>query len=201
MIRIITALAALAILSACTASPRNSSIRDGAITGLTSSEATTLAKKDARRQKVEAVVNNTKPIFRVEAFEGQPITINAKSIEVNVPLDLAVLMQEEPDVVSEEVQTIEAAGVLIQRATPIALGGMALSDRNSARKSAAALAETQAGVDKAQIAADAEEAAANREALAAANAATLAAQKEAEAARLAAALASAGGSTEAAPAE
>lgn len=144
MKRILILAAALA-LAACTTSPRNAIIEDGKVTNLTSAEATTLVKQDIRQKKVADVQKNAKPIFELKAQPGQTILISGvESLTVNVPLDTRELLAEQPDSVSENVQMAGQVVNGIRAAAPVLLGGMALADRNSARKSATAQAEIAA---------------------------------------------------------
>jgi len=148
MKRILTLVATLA-LAACTTSPRTAVIEDGKVTNLTSAEATTLVKQDIRQRKVADVQKNAKPIFELKAQPGQTILISGvESLTVNVPLDTRELLAEQPDSVSENVQMAGQVVNGIRAAGPILLGGMALADRNSARKAATAQAEiaAEAGV-------------------------------------------------------
>lgn len=138
-------LAATLALAACTTSPRNAIIEDGKVTNLTSAEATTLVKQDIRQKKVADVQKNAKPIFELKAQPGQTILISGvESLTVNVPLDTRELLAEQPDSVSENVQMAGQVVNGIRAAGPVLLGGMALADRNSARKSATAQAEIAA---------------------------------------------------------
>ena len=73
MKRLIIIAAALA-LAAC-ASPRNATIEDGKVTNITSAEATTLMLGEQRRSKVQDVQTNQKPIVRITANAGKPITM------------------------------------------------------------------------------------------------------------------------------
>jgi hypothetical protein len=145
MKRILILVATLA-LAAC-ASPRTATIEDGKVTNITSAEAVTLVKQDVRRQKVADVQANAKPIFELKTQPGQTIQISGvESITVNVPQDLRELLAEQPDAVSENVQMLrEVRGIARETAVPLGLGGMALADRNSARKSATEQAEIAAG--------------------------------------------------------
>lgn len=137
-------LAAALVLAAC-ASPRTASITDGKVSNITSAEAVTLVKQDVRRQKVQDVQTNAKPIFELKAQPGQTIQISGvESITVNVPQDLRELLAETPDAVSENVQMFREGVNGMRAAAPLLLGGMALADRNSARKSATAQAEIAA---------------------------------------------------------
>ena len=139
-------LALMPILAACTTSPRTATIEDGKVSNLTSAEATTLVKQDIRQKKVADVQKNAKPIFELKAQPGQKIEISGvESITVNVPQDQRELLAETPDSVSENVQMAREVVNGVRAATPVLLGGMALADRNSARKSATEQAEIAAG--------------------------------------------------------
>lgn len=144
MIRHIAAFAivvALIILAGC-ASPRNASITNGNISNLTSAEATTLVKQSNRTTRANNVMQNSPPIFQMKAQPGQKIEISGvESITVNVPIDPALLMADQPDVTSENVQMFREGVNGIGAATPLVLGGMALSDRKDAR--AAGLEESR----------------------------------------------------------
>lgn len=140
----VLAVSLTAFLAACTTSPRTASIENGKVSNITSAEAVTLVKQDTRRKKVEDVQKNAKPLLKIEAHAGQPITINAKSIEVHAPQDIRELLAEQPDSVSENVQMAREAVNGVRAATPIVLGGMALSDRASARDAATEQAKIQA---------------------------------------------------------
>jgi len=138
-------LVLMPILAACTTSPRTAVIENGKVTNLTSAEATTLVKQDIRQKKVADVQKNAKPIFELKAQPGQTIQISGvESLTVNVPLDTRELLAEQPDSVSENVQMAGQIVNGIRAAGPVLLGGMALADRNSARKSATAQAEIAA---------------------------------------------------------
>lgn len=148
MKHLIALLALAATLAGCTTSPRNATIEDGKVTNLSSAEVVTLMKQDIRKDKVADVQKNAKPIFELKAKPGETIMLSGvESITVNVPMDVRELLAEQPDSVSENVQMAGKFVDGIRAATPITLGGMALSDRNSARKAA---------TEQAQIAADAE---------------------------------------------
>lgn len=137
-------LAATLVLAAC-ASPRTASITDGKVSNITSAEAVTLVKQDIRQKKVADVQKNAKPIFELKAIPGQVIQISGvESLTVNVPQDLRELLAEQPDAVSENVQMAREVVNGVRAATPVLLGGMALADRNSARKSATEQAEIAA---------------------------------------------------------
>ncbi|MDO9252642.1 MAG: hypothetical protein Q7U48_13965 [Hydrogenophaga sp.] len=166
--RVITnalALAAVLTLGAC-ASPRTATLKDGEITHITSAEAVTLAKQGIRKDKVADVQKNAKPMVRMEAHAGQPITINAKVFEVYVPQDLNVLLAETPDAVSENVQMADKAVRFLERvAVPLGLGAMALNDRNNQRASNERINETNAQTEREQNAASADQTSAFVEAL------------------------------------
>lgn len=139
---IILVLAA-AVLAGCSA-PRTSSITDGQVTGLTSAEAVTLTKQEIRRAKVEDVQTNQKPIVKLVAHPGKPISIDAQSFEVYVPIDPNVLLAEQADSVSEEVQMMrEVRGTARETLVPLGLGGMAMADRKDARASAERITEME----------------------------------------------------------
>jgi hypothetical protein len=155
-IKTLASLALATLLAAC-ASPKTASITDGKISGISSSEAVTLVKQDNRRQLVKQVQDDQKPIVKFVAHKDRPITIDAASFEVYVPIAPELLLAEQPDAVSENVQVLrEVRGIARETVMPIALGGMALSDRNSARSAAsaqqAAALEAQAARDAAQAA-------------------------------------------------
>jgi hypothetical protein len=67
---------------------------------------------------------------------------------------------------SEFVENMDATGRLIQKATPVVLGGMALSDRNSQRDSNERIAEINAQTEREENASDAAQTSALVEALA-----------------------------------
>ena len=144
MKRTIIIAAALA-LAAC-ASPREAKIKDGEISGITSAEATTLAKGDQRQKKVADVQKNQKPIVKLVARGDKPITIDAASFEVYVPIDPAILLAEQPSEVSENVQIVrEVRGIARETVVPLSIAGAALSDRKDAR---------QVGLQQSQIEAE-----------------------------------------------
>jgi hypothetical protein len=151
--RVITnalALAAVLALVAC-ASPRTATITDGSVTNITSAEAVTLAKQGIRSQKVADVQTNQKPIFKIEAHAGQVITINAKSIEVNVPMDIRELLAEQADAVSENVQLARIIkDGLKEVAVPMGLGAMLVSDRKNSSNNAARIEEARSAERGAQ---------------------------------------------------
>lgn len=167
------------------------------VSGLESQDVANVANYGAYTNTV--ATKSQKKVCEIKAKDGQTISMSGvDSISCYAP---------EPDAIAKPVQAEgkamqmarairEGVGGTIKDSTPVLLGGIALADRNSQRASTERLAETQADVDKSEIAADAAEAAANREQLAAANAAALAAAKEAEALRIAAAIASASSGTE-----
>ena len=149
------ALALSIVLAAC-ASPRTASIQDGKITGITGAEATTLAKADLRQKKVDAVQKAQKPIVRMVANQGQPITINAAVFEVYVPMDEALLLAEQPSETSENVQLFrEVRGMARETFVPLGLGAIALTDRNRARASAERIAAEEGQTERARLAAQA----------------------------------------------
>lgn len=144
ILTLITAMAMAIIMSAC-ASPRNAKIQDGKIENISSAEAVTLMKRQQRKEKVDMVMENQKPIVSLVAHKGKPITIDAEKFEVYMPLDTELLLAEEADAVSENVQLVrEARGIGRETVVPIAIGGMALSDRNNARQAATRQAEIDA---------------------------------------------------------
>lgn len=132
-------------LSACVTSPRDAKIQDGKIENISSAEAVTLMKRQQRKEKVDMVMDSQKPIVSLVAHKGKPITIDAEKFEVYVPLDTELLLAEEADAVSENVQMVrEVRGIARETVVPIAIGGMALSDRNNARAAASKQAEIDA---------------------------------------------------------
>jgi hypothetical protein len=154
-LKTLASLALVALLAAC-ASPKNASITDGKITGISSAEAVTLVKQDNRRQLVKQVQDDQKPIVKLVAHKDRPITIDAASFEVYVPIDPTLLLAEQPDAVSENIQILrEVRGIGRETVMPIALGGMALADRNNARSAATA---QQAAALEAQTAREAAQA-------------------------------------------
>lgn len=145
ILTLITATAMAVIMSACATSPRDAKIENGKIENITSAEAVTLMKRQQRKEKVDSVMENQKPIVRFEAHAGKPITIDAKKFEVYVPMDAELLLAEEADAVSENIQMArEVRGALRETAVPLGLGGMALADRNNARTAASRQAEAEA---------------------------------------------------------
>lgn len=155
-IKTLASLALAALLAAC-ASPKTASITDGKITGISSAEAVTLVKQDNRRQLVNDVQEKQRPIVKLVAHKDRPITIDAASFEVYVPIAPELLLAEQQDAVSETVQILrEGRGILRETAVPLAIGGMALADRNSARSAStaqqAAALEAQGARDAAQAA-------------------------------------------------
>lgn len=144
ILTLITAMFMAVVMAACV-SPPTASITDGRISNITSAEATTLMKRQQRHEKVQTVINNQKPIVKLVAQKGQPITIQAESFEVFVPLNEELLLAEEADAVSENIQMArEIRGIGRETVVPIAIGGMALSDRNNARSAATRQAEAEA---------------------------------------------------------
>lgn len=155
-LKTLTSLALAALLAAC-ASPKTAGITEGKITGISSAEAVTLVKQDNRRQLVNDVQDKQRPIVKLVAHKDRPITIDAASFEVYVPIAPDLLLAEQPDAVSENLQMLrEVRGIARETVMPIALGGMALADRNNARSAAAA---GQAAALEAQAARDAAQAA------------------------------------------
>lgn len=145
ILTLITAMAMAIIMSACATSPRDAKIEDGKIENISSAEAVTLMKRQQRKEKVDSVMENQKPIVRFEAHAGKPITIDAKTFEVYVPIDAELLLAEEADAVSENIQMVrEVRGIGRETVVPIAIGGMALADRNNARQAATRQAEIDA---------------------------------------------------------
>jgi hypothetical protein len=135
-------LAAALLLAAC-ASPRTASITDGKISNITSAEATTLVKQDNRTKRANDMMKNAPPIFKLTALPGQKIEISGvQSLEVNVPIDQALIMADQPDVTSENVQMFrEVRGFARETVVPLGLGYQLLSDRKDAR--AASLEEAR----------------------------------------------------------
>lgn len=145
ILTLITAMFMALFLSACATSPRDAKIEDGKIENITSAEAVTLMKRQQRKEKVDMVMQKQKPIVRLIAHKGKPITIDAENFEVYVPLDIELLLAEEADAVSENIQMArEIRGGLRETAVPLTLGAMALTDRNNARASSAKQAEIEA---------------------------------------------------------
>lgn len=143
------ALAVVAVMLAACASPRTASIEDGKVSNITSAEAVTLVKQDIRRKKVEDVQKNQKPIVRLTANAGKPITIDAATFEVYAPLDERELLAEQADALSENVQMVrEVRGIARETGVPLGLGGMALVDRNNSRRAATEQAQIQAETDR-----------------------------------------------------
>lgn len=160
---------AVLALAAC-ASPRDAKIKDGEISGITSAEATTLAKVDQRQKKVESVQKNAKPILSIKGHPGKPITIDAETFEVNVPIDPAILLAEQPSEVSENVQIIqEIRGIARETVVPVAGAVILANDRKDARQSAERVAATNAQAAKEAAAAQATQNAAYLAAIEAAN--------------------------------
>lgn len=148
------ALAAGLVLVGC-ASPRNATIEDGKVTNITSAEATTLMKKDIRQKKVEDVQKNQKPIIKMTALNGQPITINAAAFEVYVPLDLAVLMSEEADAVSENVQMFrEFRGMAKETIVPLAVAAAVLESNKADAQASKEVALDAGATRRAEVAAN-----------------------------------------------
>jgi cell division protein ZapA (FtsZ GTPase activity inhibitor) len=140
-------LAAVGLLLAGCASPRTASIESGKITNLTSAEALTLAKQDIRQKKVADVQKNAKPLIRLEAHAGQPITINAKVFEVNAPQDIRELLAEQASEVSENLMMFrEVRGVLRETVVPMAAIGWAadVAKRRSDNARQVSIAEIEA---------------------------------------------------------
>jgi hypothetical protein len=131
-------LTALGLALVGCASPRNASITNGNISNITSAEAVTLVKRDQRQTKVASVMTNQKPLVYLKAHAGKAITIDAEEFAVYAPLDLDVLLSEEADAVSENVQM---AGIvkdgLKDVAVPIALGALLVNDRKNSSNNAA----------------------------------------------------------------
>lgn len=125
------ALLIAAALAGCQASPKTASITDGKVSGISSSDAVTLIKQDTRKAKVADVQQNAKPIFVLEAKEGETIMLGGvKRLEVNVPMDENVLLAETPDSISEEVQmTHEWRQGLRDVGVPLGLGLLYSKDR------------------------------------------------------------------------
>lgn len=146
----------ISLLGAC-ASPRTATIEDGKVTNLSSAEATTLMKKDIRQKKVADVQTNQKPIVKITAHNGKPITIDAGVFEVYVPLDLAVLMSEEADTVSENVQIVrEARGILKETAVPLAVAAAVLESNKADAKANKEVALSAQETRRAEVAANSE---------------------------------------------
>jgi hypothetical protein len=132
----------LVLLTGC-ASPRDAKITNGQVENITSAEAVTLVKQNERSKRAKAVQTDAKPIFKLVAQPGQVITFGGvQSVEVNVPIDPALLMSDAPDAVSENVQLLrEARGVLRETVVPLGLGYQVLQDRKDSR--AAGLEESR----------------------------------------------------------
>jgi predicted small secreted protein len=139
----LTLVAACFVLAAC-ASPRTASFTNGSVTNLSSAEATTLGKQVIRKDKVKAVMDDHKPIVRFEAHDGQPITINAKVFEVNVPLDVRELLAEQASETSENVQLFrEVRGIGKDVVVPLGVAGLLVSDRKNSSNNAARIEEAR----------------------------------------------------------
>lgn len=146
-------LAAALVLAGC-ASPRNASITNGTVSNITSAEAVTLVKQDIRQKKVVDVQTNQKPIVKLTALNGQPITINAATFEVFVPLDLNVLMAEQADATSENVQMFrEFRGFARETVVPLGAAALLVSDRKNASDNTARIEEARSAERTAQTAA------------------------------------------------
>lgn len=140
---VITAVFMAVVMAAC-ASPRDAKIEEGKISNISSAEAVTLMKRQQRKEKVDMVMDSQKPVVSFVAHKGKPITIDAERFEVYMPLDTELLLAEEADAVSENVQLLrEVRGIGRETVTPIAIGGMALADRNNARTAATRQAEVE----------------------------------------------------------
>lgn len=141
-------IAAAATLTAC-ASPRNATIKDGEVSNITSAEAVTLMKGEQRRAKVTDVQKNAQPIFKMVGHPGKPITIDAASFEINVPLDLDVLMAEQPDAVSENVQLFrEVRGFAKETVVPLGLGTLLYKDSKNASANSLEAARIEAETER-----------------------------------------------------
>lgn len=129
--KLILALVAALSLAACGASPKTASITDGKVSGISSSDAVTLIKQDVRKAKVADVQANAKPIFILEAKDGETIMLGGvQRLEINVPMDENVLLAETPDAVSEKVQmTREWRQGLRDVGVPLGLGLLYSKDR------------------------------------------------------------------------
>lgn len=141
----------LILLAGC-ASPRTAKIENGKISNITSAEATTLLKQDNRTQRANDVMKNSKPIFKLTALPGETITLGGvASMEVNVPLDTEVLMADQPDVTSENVQMFrEVRGFARETIVPLGLGYQLLQDRKDSRAAGLEEARIRAAEREAQ---------------------------------------------------
>ena len=149
-IQTLIAMAMAMFLAAC-ASPRTATIEDGKVTNITSSEAVTLVKQDTRRQKVADVQTNQKPILKLTANAGKPISIDAASLEVYVPIDPNVLLAEQADSVSENIQMArEVRGGLKEVAVPLGAAALLVSGQKNSSDNAARVEEARSAERVAQ---------------------------------------------------
>jgi hypothetical protein len=125
--RFLSILAIALSLAACAAP--NATFSDGSVSGLSGAQATTLVKGAQRSTKVSNILDKQKPILKLVAHEGKPITIDAALVEVSMPIDANILLAEQPSEVSEGVQMVrEVRGAvtdLAKVATPLYLADKA----------------------------------------------------------------------------
>lgn len=80
---------------------------DGTFSGMKSHDAANAVKATKRAEEVESFTSNRQSIFKMEAIEGQTISISGvKSIEVNVPLDPRDVLSRQIESQSEAVQMV-----------------------------------------------------------------------------------------------
>lgn len=138
-------IVASALLAAC-ASPRTATLTNGSITNITSAEATTLAKQSNRTQRANDVMDKAPPIFQMKAIPGQKIEISGvESITVNVPIDQKLMMADDADVTSENVQMFDRAVRFGEKVVaPVAAAKLLIDDRKDARASSERITQINA---------------------------------------------------------
>lgn len=152
--RFIIILALSIILAAC-GTRASLNTQTGEIKGLESHDvANIVTNRDYVNAKVTAP---QKAIVSMKAHPGQQITINAAEFTVWQPTSPADDIKAPAQAKSTFERNTAAVGGLLKDATPIVLGGMALSDRKDARASAERIAESEAETERARDAAQAEQ--------------------------------------------
>lgn len=152
--RIFITILLVGLLAACSTTA-SLNTQTGEIKGLESHDVANIV---TNRDYVNAKVNTPqKAIVSMKAHPGQQITINAAEFTVWQPTSPADDIKAPAQAKSTFERNTAAVGGLIKDATPVVLGGMALSDRKDARASAERIADSEAETERARDAAQAEQ--------------------------------------------
>jgi len=143
--RLIITLMLASLLAACSTTASLNS-QTGEIKGLDSHDvANIVTNRDYVDGKIKAP---QKALVSMKAHPGQQITINAAEFTVWQPTGPQDDIKAPPQAKSAFERNVKAVGGLIKDATPVVLGGMALSDRNNSRESAERIAEINAETER-----------------------------------------------------